>query len=98
MTSEQYKWGLKKLNEFSTEWGTTPLQTAKILSSREVLKFFEWVSADLFLKEYVFKNTHACSDCEHFFINPFDQQMCMKGKTATRVCKQFILWSPNNEN
>jgi len=32
----------------------------------------------------------TCDDCRHSFTNPFDQRFCSKGKTATRLCKDFI--------
>ena len=32
---------------------------------------------------------YTCSDCAHSFCNPFDQQYCKKGRTATRICKEF---------
>ena len=31
----------------------------------------------------------TCADCLHSFLNPFDQLLCLEGKTATRVCCLF---------
>jgi hypothetical protein len=31
----------------------------------------------------------SCRECNYFFMNPFDEEFCEKGKTATRICKFF---------